>query len=255
MRFDEYFLPQTLRVDYYHSGDADEDRIALKRLMRDGNWAGSPTAGRHARFGLYCFEERDASSHQLLYSRSFCRVFGEWQTTVPAKQLWGTYHESLRFPWPRQSVNVVLKRRQDGVWREVWTTTIDPNSRFVLNADLPPVERSGWSSKMVPTPEKVDVLLLGDGYTSEEMPKFHADVRRLVERLFVEEPFRSRRHDFNVRAVDVASGASGITQPREGLFRRSALSCQYNTFDLERYVLTFDNRRCAMLPRRPPMTT
>ena len=243
VNFDEYFLPQTMRVDYYHSGDADEDRIALERVIRDGNWAGSRARLVDALdFGLYCFEVRDSSSHRLLYSRGFCSVFGEWQTTLPAKQVWGTYHESLRFPWPRQSVDVVLKRRQAGVWREVWTTTIDPNSRFVLNADLPPGGNVWTVFENGPPPEKVDVLLLGDGYTSEEMPKFHADVRRLVERLFAEEPFRSRRHDFNVRAVDVPSGASGIAQPRESLFRRSALSCQYNTFDLERYVLTFDNR-------------
>ena len=48
--FDEYFLAQTMRVDYYHSGNAGEDRIALERVVRDGIWAGGRTRlDRHAR--------------------------------------------------------------------------------------------------------------------------------------------------------------------------------------------------------------
>ena len=211
--------------------------------MPDGSWAGSRTQLTDTLdFGLYCFEVRDSSSQRLLYSHGFCSVFGEWQTTLPAKQMWGTYHESLRFPWPKQSVDVVLKRRQD---RPGVSCGRPRSIRTRGSCSTPtclPVDKVWTVFENGPTAEKVDVLLLGDGYTSEEVQKFHADVRRLVERLFAEEPFRSRRHDFNVRAVDVASAASGIAQPREGIFRRSALSCQYNTFDLERYVLTFDNR-------------
>ena len=194
--------------------------------------------------GLYCFEVRDQQSQQLLYARGFCSVFGEWQTTAPAKQQWGTFHESLRFPWPRQPVDVVIKRRHEGAWRELWTTTIDPNSRFVVNADLPPpAATSGPSLRMGRRPRKWILLFLGDGYTSAEVaeiPRRHAAVGRPT--CSPPSPSQSRRTDFNVRAIDVSSGLSGIAQPRDGVFRRSALSCQYDTFDLERYVLTSDNR-------------
>jgi hypothetical protein len=241
--FDDYFLAQTMRVDYYHSGNAGEDRIALERVVLDGVWAGGRARlADTLDVGLYCVEVRDQQSRQMLYARGFCSVFGEWQTTAPAKQQWGTFHESLRFPWPRQPVNVVIKRRQEGVWRELWTTTVDPNSRFVVKADLPASGNVWTVFENGPTAEKVDLLFLGDGYTSEEVPKFHADTQRLVDRLFAVEPFQSRRPDFNVRAIDVSSGLSGIAQPRDGVFRRCALSCQYDTFDVERYVLTADNR-------------
>ena len=89
--------------------------------------------------GLYCYEVRDASSKQLLFSRGFCSVFGEWQTTTPAREQWGTFHESLRFPWPKSPVTVTLKkRRQRPVDRTCGRRTIDPQSRFVNSADLPP---------------------------------------------------------------------------------------------------------------------
>ena len=40
---------------------------------------------------------------------------------------------------------------------------------------------------------KLDLLLLGDGYTEKERAKFEKDARRLVGILFEHEPFRSRR--------------------------------------------------------------
>lgn len=241
--FDTSFLPRTMRVDYYHSGNATEDRIALERIIADGDWAGSRTQLLDTLDrGLYGYEVHDARSKQLLYSRGFCSVFGEWQTTTPAREQWGTFHESLRFPWPKGPVVVTLKKRVDGQWTELWSLPIDPESRFVNRADLTPRGQVWTVFENGPSAEKLDVVVLGDGYTTDDLPKFHADVARMVECLFAEEPFKSRRADFNVRAVDVVSPASGISQPREAKFRRSALGCEYNTFDLERYVLTADNR-------------
>jgi hypothetical protein len=93
-----------------------------------------------------------------------------------------------------------------------------------------------------PPETKVDLLVLGDGYTRAELPKFHADVARLLEALFAEEPFKSRRRDFNVRAIDLPAAQSGVNRPNAGVFRRTPLSAEYNIFDSERYVLTLDNR-------------
>jgi hypothetical protein len=88
----------------------------------------------------------------------------------------------------------------------------------------------------------VDLVLLGEGYTEAEMDKFHADARRLVNRLFSTEPFRSRKSDFNVWAIDLPAERSGVSRPRAGEFRRTPVSAEYNIFDSERYLLTYDNR-------------
>ena len=84
--------------------------------------------------------------------------------------------------------------------------------------------------------------MLGDGYTKGETRKFLADAQRLTDALFEVDPFKSRRGAFNVRAVLATSPASGVTRPRAGEFNRTPLSAQYNIFDSERYVLTYDNR-------------
>ncbi len=93
-----------------------------------------------------------------------------------------------------------------------------------------------------PASQKVDLLVISEGYTAKEMPKFHADVKRLLDALYAEEPFKSRRGDFNVRALDLPSPQSGINRPNAGVFKRTPISAEFNIFGSERYVLTLDNR-------------
>jgi hypothetical protein len=91
--------------------------------------------------------------------------------------------------------------------------------------------------------DKVDLLLMGDGYTATEMEKWHRDARRMVETLFAASPFKEHCQDFNVWAVDTPAEESGVARPSDGIFRRSPLRAAYDAFGSERYVLTFDNKR------------
>ena len=50
----------------------------------------------------------------------------------------GTYHESVRFPAPERPVQVVIKKRDArNVFHEVWSTTVDPASKYVDTATPP----------------------------------------------------------------------------------------------------------------------
>ncbi len=251
--FTDHFRTKTMRVDYFHSGNATEQHVTLDQVVADGPWAGNrrnlvDVLDR----GEYRFEVRDSATDRVLFRRGFGSVFQEWQTTVDAKRHWGTFHESLRFPWPKHPVQVVLEQRVKAQWRKVWSTTIDPDSRFVTNVETPRRDNV-WTVFAHGDPaEKVDIVMLGDGYTKEEMPAFHAAARRLTKALFAAEPFKSRRNDFNVRAIDTVAAESGVSRPRRKVFRRSPLACQYNTFDLPRYVLTFDNRTVRDVAAQAP---
>jgi len=253
-RFAVNFTDRTMRVDYLHSGTASEEHISLDQVVSDGPWPGSRTQLLDGlNLGKYFFEVVDRETNRVLYSRGFSSIFGEWETTPEAKKVWRTYHESLRFPWPRRPVQVTLKKRDaQNAFRELWTTVIDPNSRSVIPADLPPRGRVWTLFENGPAAEKVDFLLLGDGYTAAETEKFHADAQRLVDALFQHEPFRSRKTDFNVRAIDLAAAQSGVSRPHAGIFRRSPLSAHYSTFDTERYVLSTDNRTLRDLASAAP---
>jgi len=243
-QFSDYFTDQAMRVDYFHSGNATEEHFSPDRVVRDGVWPGSHTKLLDStNLGKYFFEVIDRESNVPIYSRGFASVYGEWETTPEARQTWRTFHESLRFPWPKKPVQISLKKRTpDNAFGEIWTTTIDPNSRLVVRADVEPKGTVWTVLENGPATEKVDLLVLGDGYTRNEMEKFHSDVKRLVGTLFDHEPFKSRKADFNVRAIDLPSAESGVSRPHAGIFRRSPLSTHYSSFDSERYVLAYDNR-------------
>ena len=242
--FDAYFIDKTMRVDYFHSGGRGTEIFGLDRVVSDGPWAGSRTRlVDDLNLGKYLFEVVDRRTNRAIYSRGFASIYGEWETTPESRRVHRTFHESLRFPWPRRPVQVVLKVRDaENSFHEVWSTVVDPESRFVNPADRAPMGEVWAIQESGPPAEKVDLLVIGEGYVEAELPKFHADARRLVGALFEEEPFRSRRSDFNVWGLDLPSSSPGISRPRALEFRRTPLSAEYNIFDSERYLLTYDNR-------------
>jgi hypothetical protein len=241
--FNEWFLPRTMRVDFSHTGGRGEEIVSLDQIVADGPWAGSLTRlVDDTNLGPYRFLVRAPGSGVVLYSRGFSSMYAEWETTGEARETHRTFHESLRFPWPRVPVQVVIEKRGPDGFREVASFAVDPASRAVNPADRPPAGTVWTLFENGPPSAKVDLVLLGEGYTAAEVPKFHADAKRLVEALFSYEPYKRRRGDFNVRAIDLPAGASGVSRPHGGVFKRSPTSTEYSIFDSERYMLTRDNR-------------
>jgi hypothetical protein len=244
-RFEELFLDRTLRIDYFHTSTPKGDEIiALDRVTSDGPWPGSRTRLIDtSNLGKYFFEVIDRQTNQVIFSRGFASVYGEWETTSEAKERPATFHESLRFPWPKKEVQVVLKKRDArNAFQQVWSTIVDPASRFVNPVQPRPAGRVWSYLENGPPSQKVDLLVIGEGYTAAEMPKLKKDVERLVGKLFAIEPFKSRKSDFNVRVLELPATASGVHRPRTRDDRRSVTGVEYNIFDSERYVLTLDNK-------------
>ncbi len=238
-------VASTMRLDYYHSGNSSQELFSLDRIVIEPlPWPGNPSRTiDDTNLGKYLFEIVDRSTNRVVFSRGFASIYGEWETTEEATRANRTFHESLRFPAPAAPVQVVLKKRDgDNAFREVWSTLVDPEDMFIdRSKPVPPgtvieIEKNGEPEK------KVDFLVLGDGYTAAELPKFEKDARRLMELLFQTSPFQERRKDFNVWALAPSAMESGISRPSSGVHRRSPLGTTYDAFGSERYVLTFDNR-------------
>ena len=237
--------PRTMRLDYYHSGNASEERFALDRIVIEPlEWPGNPARPiDDTNLGKYLFEVVDRGTNAVLFSRGFASVYGEWETTGEAKAQNRTFHESLRFPAPGGPVQVVIKKRDaKNAFREAASFLVDPKDRFIdpskpaSPGPLSTIERHGDPA------DKVDFLILGDGYTASERAKFEKDARRLAEILFATSPFKEHRSDFNVWALCPPTEESGISRPSTGIHRRSRVGATYDAFGSERYVLTFDNR-------------
>ena len=236
--------PRTLRVDYYHTGNAHEEWFSLDRVVLEPlEWPGNPhKAIDESQLGDYLFEVREQSSGKLLYSRGFNSVFGEWKTTEKARHGNRTFSESLRFPTPDAIVEVSLKERGESGFHEVWKTVVDPKDKFVDRARPSSPGPLMELEKMGNRAGKVDLLVLGDGYTASERTKFEKDARRFIEALFATPPFREHRKDFNVWGLCPAADQSGVSRPSSGIYRRSPVGAAYDTFGTERYVLTTENR-------------
>jgi hypothetical protein len=235
---------RTLRVDFFHTGDAAHELFSLERLVVEPTpWPGNPQRPfDDTDLGNYFFEVHSAANGALLYSRGFSSIFGEYEETAAAKDHVRTFSESLRFPLPGEPVDVILKKRSDGKpFATVWTFKVDPRSQDI--DPTPPASPGPLMRLMVngPPASKVDLLLLCDGYTAAQRGDFERDARRFMALLFATSPFKERRSDFNVWGLCAPSEVAGISRPSTGIHRRSRVGSTYDAFGSERYILTFDN--------------
>jgi hypothetical protein len=247
--------PRTLRVDYGHTGTAAAEHFGLDRVVLEPlPWPGDPAkAVDTSNLGKYCFGVSDLATGRLLYSRGFASIYGEWETTEEARTLSRTFSESLRFPRPEGPVRIQVKKRDaQNVFRPVWSFELDPRDPLIEQA--PAADAGGLIAlqKSGEPADKVDLLILGDGYTPAERGKFEQQARKVVELLFQQSPFKEHRQDFNVWALCPPSRESGISRPSTGVHKRTPLGTTYDAFGSERYVLTFDNRAFRDLAAQAP---
>jgi hypothetical protein len=247
--------PGTLRVDLRHFGNATEERFAVERVVVEPlPWPGSLAQTLDTtNLGKYRFEVIDRASRKVLYSRGYASIYGEWETTGEAAEGNGSFEESLRFPAPAGPVQVTLQKRdRRNDFREIFSTVVDPADLLVDRSKPPSAGALVELQKSGPSEDKVDFLILGDGYRANERGKCEGDARRLMAMLFDTEPFKARRTDFNVWGLCPAAVESGVSRPSLGIHKRSPVGATYDAFRSERYVLTFDNRAFRDLASQAP---
>ena len=235
---------RTLRFDYVHCGTANAEQIAPTGFRLEGEWPGSRTQLVEPHdTGKYRWRVHDKQTGQELWSRGFCSIYGEWETTGPAKENWGAFEESLRFPEPVRPARLTLeKRTAQGTFAPIWKGEVDPSHHSIDRASLPKVGEVLALREQGPSATQVDLLIVADGYTQAQRDKFMADAQRLSGVLLATEPFRRHAARFNVRGLFLASPEAGISNPRKGVWRDSAFGTSFNAFDSDRYVLTFQDR-------------
>jgi hypothetical protein len=83
---------------------------------------------------------------------------------------------------------------------------------------------------------RVDIAILGDGYTASQMDKYKTDVQNAMTLFFDTEPFHEYRNYFNVHRIDVVSSQSGADHPEKALFVNTALDATYNCTGIQRLI-------------------
>ena len=251
--YDKYFTDNQLRIDYYLFGNADNVSYALDKLVKEPKWGGPRTQLiDNMNYGMYFIEVTPAGSDEVIYSHGYCLLFGEWQTSDEAQKISKGFHESVVMPFPKEAVDVTFYAKTDRLEPvEQMKITVNPNDYFIKPApQLPYAIYNVYGD--YPVDKAVDIVLLPDGYTEQEMGKFVQDCQFFVKSLFSYAPYNRYTDRFNVRAVLVPSQDSDITMPGDMLYRNTALSCSFWTFDSERYCMTYDNETMKTLAGQVP---
>ena len=224
--FNDYFIDQTMRVDYHHMGNAEEEDISIDIIYQYGIWAGSLKNLIDAiNFGKYSVKIYDLDSEVLIYSKGFDSYFGEYQTSSDA--LTGvkkTYHETALIPYPKNKIRFTIEKRdRKNQLFEIFSTEIDPNDVVIVK------DKVLDSSVKVFKDEnngdlhtRVDIVILGEGYALKELNKFQNDFEKFKNIFFNFEPYKSYKDKFNFYAVFKPSEESGVDE--EQIFLRRQLS-------------------------------
>jgi hypothetical protein len=133
----------------------------------------------------------------------------------------------------------IEKRKYDGQFSEIYTTTINPENYFIIDEspNKTPIEKIKYSGE---PNNKIDIAILAEGYTEAEMGKFVEDARRLTDSLFAVAPFSKMKDYFNVYALKTPSLESGTDIPGEHIYRNTLYNSTFFTFDISRYLTTTD---------------
>ena len=229
--FDSFFIDKTLRINYIHTGDYSEESFKAKYLFDDGPWYGrTNNLNNPYHLGDYFYELRDVESDKIIYSDGFSPYFSQWQQSLEAKIVKKSFNESIRIPYPIKDAKLTMYRIDSlDVMHQVWEYVIDKRAKVFIeqtpshNNRLVRLLDSGDPKK------KVDIVILGDGYSANEKRAFDVDATHFFNSMFQFEPYKSRKSDFNVHAIQVLSDNGHNT-----------LKTSDGTFGHDRYVLTPD---------------
>ena len=237
--FNDYFEDNTLRLDYIFGGDSTKQYIQLSQLYKQSRWAGRKNRlAETYLLGNAQINVFDHATGNLIYVHTFSTLFQEWLNEAEATRLQRAFEASYNIPFPKKPIDirVTLTDNHNKVSTEL-THHVDPTDILIR-----PIGENGipfrYIVKSGDISECVDIAIVAEGYTLNEMDKFYKDCQRAADALFSHEPFKSMKNRFNVVAVANPSNESGPSEPGKGIWHDTGLRAHYDTFYSDRYLTT-----------------
>ncbi|HEY9104395.1 M64 family metallopeptidase [Chitinimonas sp.] len=243
-----------LRIKQQNSGSQSSYSLIHAEA---GSFAGKPQASTTSQSDIVLIG-RDASGHELFRSRvrnpavlhaeAFDPASGQiahaqdvllpqayFEASLPdhpaldhielqSPQLGNERMQALRTPqrFERQTLDRALK---EGRMRALATTAVTSTVLY----------ESG------PSANRMDIVLIGDGYTSAEMAKWASDAQKVANGLLADPLFAAHKSGLNIRRVDIASNQSGVDEPLKGQTRDTALGMVVGCYNIDRLVCADEN--------------
>ena len=239
--FENYFSDKVLRFDFILAGNSQKTVVYPVGIKEEPLFAGSHQSLMDPfDYGNFKYEVFDVTENKLIYSRGFCTLFQEWQTTPEAKSIERSFYEVATMPYPKNRVRFILSLREHtGTFTKLFETIIDPTDYYIRKEK--PVNASVTKIYGPGTPQKcLDLAFVAEGYTADEMGKFRDDVKKMADVLFSEAPFSDYRKKINIWAVEAVSADSGTDIPGERIYLNTVLNSSFYTFGTDRYLTTQD---------------
>ncbi|MEI7594347.1 MAG: M64 family metallopeptidase [Bacteroidota bacterium] len=238
--YDNSFTNKTLRIDLVHSGNFKTHSYSIQSLKEESDWAGSRVnLIDNSGIGDYKYSLIDLKSSKELFSRSYCSLFYEWQSTQEAKETNKSFFETIIMPFPKNNAILIIysRNKNTGNFDSIFSYRINASSYFISQERkcIYPVKDILNSGNPATS---VDIVLLPEGYTESEMEKFAADCEKFSKELFAFAPFTQHKAQFNIKAVMAPSAESGADIPSQRIWKNTLLDCSFSTFDSERYIMT-----------------
>ncbi|MBI5661421.1 MAG: peptidase M64 [Ignavibacterium album] len=244
--FNSYFVDETMRIDYFHIGDANSEMFTIDKVYRYGIWAGSLTnLIDNLNNGKYYHKIYDAASGKLIYSKGYDTFFGEYASSSDGiAGIKKSYHESAIIPFPGNKIIFAIEKRDESnQMNEIFRTEIDPSDIYIIKDKVVDSGVEIFKAVFNGDPhKKVDIVILAEGYTFEERGKFAEDLDRFVEYFFEQEPYNSHKSNFNIYGVFKPSEESGTDLPGADIFVNTILNTTFWSLGSERYLMTEDNK-------------
>lgn len=238
--FSNYFTDKTLRLDYLFTGNASKQEICLSQLSSLPTWAGR----RHhlselSLAGNGQIVMKDAASGKVIYRTSFSSLFQEWLETDEAQTTTKGFENTYLVPFPLKTaeITVTLFTPRKEV-RASMTHVINPADILINAKGTSHITPHKYLLKNGSPEQCIDVAILAEGYTEQEMETFYHDAEVACQSLFEHEPFKTLKKRFNIVAVASPSQDSGVSVPRLGEWKHTAFNSHFSTFYSDRYLTT-----------------
>ncbi|MDO5487571.1 MAG: M64 family metallopeptidase [Rikenellaceae bacterium] len=238
--FSTHFHNKTLRIDYHFVGNAEQQIVALDEMASEEGWAGRrvnldkvPVRGNGD------IKVIDIESGKILYRNAFSSLFQEWLVTDEAKEVTKSFEATFLVPFPKKEVFVeITLLSNEGEKQASLRHKVTPSDKLIRNMDSRTPQPHEYLLRSGSSEECIDVAIVAEGYTAEEMETFMTDARTACEEIFKYEPFAQHKAKFNVVAVKVPSKQSNVSVPQDDEWRETALNSNFMTFYSPRYLTT-----------------
>ena len=238
--FDKHFLNKTLRIDYIFAGNASIQMVALDELSEFDTWAGRRVnLGEVPVRGNGEVKMIDAESGETIYRTSFSSLFQEWLTTDEAKTLTKSFEATFLLPFPKKNIFIetTLLDNEGKVQASLRHEVIPQDNLIRKHSSQNPTPHE-YLLKSGPMEDKIDIVIMAEGYTPEQMGLFMQDARTACDEIFRHEPFATMKDRFNVVAVMSPSEHSDVSVPQDGMWKKTAVNSNFMTFYSPRYLTT-----------------